>query len=66
MPDERTGTNAVVAELLDIKKLLILALTEGVEGKLSQLAIAKALGIGQASVSRMVSPPKRKRSKRRR
>lgn len=64
--DDRAGTDEVVAELIDIKRLLILALTEGVEGKLSQAAIAGALGIGQASVSRILSPPKRRPNKRQR
>lgn len=55
-------TNAVVAELIAIKKLLILALAKGTESKMPQLTLARVLGIGQASVSRMISPPKRRPS----
>lgn len=54
---ESDGTNAVVAELIALKKLLVLALTEGVQKKLSQDVIARALGVDQASVSRLVKPP---------
>ncbi len=64
--DGGAETNAVVAELIAIKTLLVLALTEGREEKVSQLKVARALGVGQASISRMVSPPKRYRAHSRR
>ncbi|GEJ58420.1 helix-turn-helix domain-containing protein [Anaeromyxobacter diazotrophicus] len=50
----------VAAELASIKKLLVLALTEGTQKKMSQDAVARALGVDQASVSRMLNGPKKK------
>lgn len=49
----------VAAELASIKKLLVLALTEGTQQKMSQDVVAKALGVDQASVSRMLNPQKK-------
>jgi predicted transcriptional regulator len=53
MPDG--DLSKIATELASIKRLLVLALTEGIREKIPQDVVAKALGIGQASVSRMVN-----------
>lgn len=56
-------TNAVLEELIAIKTLLVLALTEGLEKKISQPKVARALGVNQGTVSRMVNPPQQRRAR---
>jgi len=58
MPDQQEGPNSLILkELQDIKKLLILAL---MESTLSQEKIADALDVNQSTISRLLSPVKKK------
>jgi predicted XRE-type DNA-binding protein len=58
MPDQQEGPNSLILkELQDIKKLLILAL---MESTLSQEKIADALDVNQSTISRLLSPVKKR------
>lgn len=53
----KTPEATVLKELQDIKRLLVLAL---IENDVSQDKIANALDVNQSTVSRLISPTKKK------
>jgi DNA-binding transcriptional ArsR family regulator len=58
MPEQEEPLNdLILKELQDIKRLLILAL---IQGGHSQEKIAAALDVNQSTISRLLSPPKKK------